>query len=216
MTETSDLPAEAPDQWAQAEQVAEATVDALNGDGSADPQEKAREIQQVARDLVREKVPVHEVVEKALHEHPRRFTRDGDRSFGERAADEITRWLGSWTFIIVQSVILAIWISLNLTELIFRAWDPYPFILLNLALSFQAAYAAPIIMMSQNRQAAIEAKIAHNAYDQVAEIDNMQKVQMEILEAIHELQKQMAKQNQGDQEQAAAAPASPSTSDGAH
>ena len=62
--------------------------------------------------------------------------------------------MGSWRFIIVQSLLLAIWIVLNITELIFRAWDPYPFILLNLALSFQAAYAAPIIMMSQNRQSA--------------------------------------------------------------
>jgi len=155
-------------------------------------QTKAAEIEQVATDLVRERVPVHEVVKQALHQHPRHFTEDADRSFGQRAADVITQWLGSWTFIIVQSVTLAIWIALNLTELIFHAWDPYPFILLNLMLSFQAAYAAPIIMMSQNRQAEIEAKIAHNAYDQVADIDNMQKVQMEILEAIHELQKQMA------------------------
>ena len=60
--------------------------------------------------------------------------------------------MGSWTFIIVQSVILALWIALNVIAWI-EHWDPYPFILLNLALSFQAAYAAPFIMISQNRQA---------------------------------------------------------------
>jgi len=62
--------------------------------------------------------------------------------------------MGSWPFIIIQSMILAPWIALNVVEVIWRAWDPYPFILLNLVLSFQAAYAAPIIMMSQNRQSA--------------------------------------------------------------
>ena len=56
--------------------------------------------------------------------------------------------MGSWTFIIVQSVILALWIALNVIAWI-EHWDPYPFILLNLALSFQAAYAAPFIMISQ-------------------------------------------------------------------
>jgi uncharacterized membrane protein len=73
-------------------------------------------------------------------------------TFGQRIADGVAATMGSWRFIIVQSVLLGIWIVLNVTELIFHAWDPYPFILLNLALSFQAAYAAPIIMMSQNRQ----------------------------------------------------------------
>ena len=62
--------------------------------------------------------------------------------------------MGSWPFIIVQSILLTLWIGLNVSELVFRAWDPYPFILLNLMLSFQAAYAAPFIMMSQNRQSA--------------------------------------------------------------
>ena len=67
--------------------------------------------------------------------------------------------MGSWTFIIIQSVILAVWIVLNVTAWA-KAWDPYPFILLNLALSFQAAYAAPIIMMSQNRQSEIDRRAA--------------------------------------------------------
>jgi len=74
------------------------------------------------------------------------------RTMGERVADRFAAIMGSWRFIIFQSVLLACWVGLNLTAYI-NHWDPYPFILLNLALSFQAAYAAPIIMMSQNRQA---------------------------------------------------------------
>ena len=72
---------------------------------------------------------------------------------GQRVADRVAATMGSWRFIITQSVVLACWIALNVAGFV-RHWDPYPFILLNLALSFQAAYAAPIIMMSQNRQAA--------------------------------------------------------------
>ena len=76
---------------------------------------------------------------------------NGNKStLGERVADNITSVIGSWKFIIIQSVVLALWIVFNLIAWI-NHWDPYPFILLNLALSFQAAYAAPIIMMSQNR-----------------------------------------------------------------
>src|SRR5258708_4260379 len=83
---------------------------------------------------------------------------------GQRIADGLAAVMGSWSFIIVQSVILAIWICLNGVAYI-RHWDPYPFILLNLALSFQAAYAAPIIMMSQNRQAAKDRLMAEQDYD---------------------------------------------------
>src|SRR6476659_5771816 len=72
---------------------------------------------------------------------------------GQRIADGVASTMGSWRFIIIQSCILAVWIALNIIALVHH-WDPYPFILLNLTLSFQAAYAAPIIMMSQNRQAA--------------------------------------------------------------
>ena len=74
------------------------------------------------------------------------------RKVGQRIADAVAATMGSWSFIIVQSAILAVWIVLNLIAWT-NHWDPYPFILLNLALSFQAAYAAPFIMISQNRQA---------------------------------------------------------------
>lgn len=82
-------------------------------------------------------------------------------TLGQRIADTVAATMGSWTFIIIQSAILAVWIALNVTAYIKR-WDPYPFILLNLALSFQAAYAAPFIMMSQNRQQDIDRKAAEN------------------------------------------------------
>ncbi len=83
----------------------------------------------------------------------------GKMTFGDRFADKITEGIGSWKFIIIQSIILIIWMILNTVAWV-RHWDPYPFILLNLALSFQAAYAAPIIMMSQNRSAARDRKKA--------------------------------------------------------
>src|SRR5262245_59941872 len=73
------------------------------------------------------------------------------RTFGERVADQIAAWVGSWTFLIIQSVLLVFWMLINLIGW-WKQWDPYPFVLLNLVLSFQAAYAAPIILMSQNRQ----------------------------------------------------------------
>lgn len=72
------------------------------------------------------------------------------RTFGERLADSVAQGMGSWAFIVVQSMIVIVWMSLNVFALV-NHWDPYPFILLNLVFSTQAAYAAPIIMMSQNR-----------------------------------------------------------------
>ncbi len=82
---------------------------------------------------------------------------------GQRIADQVAATMGSWRFIIVQSVLLVVWVALNVTAYVHR-WDPYPFILLNLALSFQAAYAAPFIMMSQNRQQDVDRKEAANDY----------------------------------------------------
>src|SRR4249920_3529641 len=82
---------------------------------------------------------------------------------GAMLADRVAETVGSWRFIIIQSVLLAIWIILNMIAFI-NHWDPYPFILLNLVLSFQAAYAAPIIMMSQNRQSEIDRRHAEHDY----------------------------------------------------
>jgi uncharacterized membrane protein len=72
-------------------------------------------------------------------------------NFGQRLADKVANGMGSWRFIIIQSILVLLWMSLNFVAFIYH-WDPYPFILLNLLFSTQAAYAAPIIMMAQNRQ----------------------------------------------------------------
>jgi len=84
-------------------------------------------------------------------------------TIGQRIADSVASNMGSWRFIIIQSTILFFWVVANVTAWVFH-WDPYPFILLNLALSFQAAYAAPFIMMSQNRQQDIDRQAAENDY----------------------------------------------------
>lgn len=113
---------------------------------------------------------LHDAESKLLDElrAMRRCVRDLGRpagpdelTFGQRIADGVAATMGSWPFIIIQSAVLLIWIALNITAWI-RHWDPYPFILLNLALSFQAAYAAPFIMMAQNRQQQIDRKDAAN------------------------------------------------------
>ena len=85
-------------------------------------------------------------------------------TWGQRVADKVADTIGSWPFIITQTLILLTWIALNVTLRPDQRWDIYPFILLNLALSFQAAYSGPVIMMSQNRQASkdrLAAEIDH-------------------------------------------------------
>jgi uncharacterized membrane protein len=81
---------------------------------------------------------------------------------GDRIADAVAATVGSWRFIIIQSTILVLWIVANAVGPF--KWDIYPFILLNLALSFQAAYSAPFVMMSQNRQAAKDRLTAESDY----------------------------------------------------
>lgn len=98
-------------------------------------------------------------------------------SVGNRIADAVAATMGSWRFIIIQSAILALWVILNVVAGV-KHWDPYPFILLNLMLSFQAAYAAPIIMMSQNRQAAIDRLDAKHDY----EVNQKAELEIELLQ----------------------------------
>ena len=97
-------------------------------------------------------------------------------TLGQRVADKVADTIGSWPFIITQTIILTIWIILNVAAWI-NHWDPYPFILLNLALSFQAAYSGPVIMMSQNRQSAkdrLAAEIDHQVNTKAElEINNL-------------------------------------------
>src|SRR5215469_11612233 len=117
--------------------------------------------------------PAHTMEAEELHHlaqlrHARRHRRKTKHApvlgLGARVSDTVARIVGSWRFIITQSVLLVIWMVLNVTAWV-QEWDPYPFILLNLALSFQAAYTAPIIMMSQNRQSEIDRRAAQHDYD---------------------------------------------------
>jgi uncharacterized membrane protein len=89
---------------------------------------------------------------------------DVQSSFGERAADKVAAFGGSWTFILSFSAVLVIWMALNVTGLLFAPFDPYPFILLNLVLSSLAAIQAPVIMMSQRRQETKDRLRAENDY----------------------------------------------------
>ena len=114
--------------------------------------------------------------------------------FGDRIADSVANGMGSWTFIIWQSIIVILWMILNVVGFI-RHWDAYPFILLNLIFSTQAAYAAPIIMMSQNRQNERDRVQAQHDYqtniDAKKEIEALQvhlsKIELEKLDKIIEL-----------------------------
>jgi len=97
-------------------------------------------------------------------------------TFGQRLADFVADAVGSWAFIFHQSLLMAIWIGFNLMG--WFTFDPYPFILLNLFLSFQAAYTAPFILMSQGRQSARD----RETIEQDLQIDLKIEARMKILE----------------------------------
>jgi len=110
-------------------------------------------------------------------------------TLGQRVADRVADTIGSWPFIIIQSILLVVWIVLNITAWI-KGWDPYPFILLNLMLSFQAAYAGPVIMMSQNRQSSkdrLAAEIDHQVNTKAElEINNLMRRMDELELSVEE------------------------------
>ncbi len=89
----------------------------------------------------------------APHKHPVNKVHYEEASRGERIADQVSAAIGSWPFIVIQSVLLLIWVAINLWLIFGLHWDPYPFILLNLVLSFQATYAGPIVLLAGNRHA---------------------------------------------------------------
>ena len=88
---------------------------------------------------------------------------EGKETLGVRMSDRFAHVVGSWRFIIIQSVILSLWVAFNVLAWTSH-WDPYPFIFMNLVLSLQAAYAAPILMMAQNRMSERDRLDAHNDY----------------------------------------------------
>jgi uncharacterized membrane protein len=125
------------------------------------------------------------VVNRAQHEQA---------TFGERLADKIASGIGSWTFLIVQTVLVLLWVGVNLTGFLLR-WDPYPFILLNLMFSVQAAYTGPVLLLAGNRQsqkdrmtlerAALEAERAdHQDRRILDEIKNNTELTLRILKRV--------------------------------
>jgi len=111
------------------------------------------------------------------HEHPTpkniNLTFKEQITRGQRVSDWLAKVVGSWPFIIYQSIVIVVWMAANVylvykgtnDSSFFESWDPYPFILLNLVLSFQAAYTGPVVMMSQNRQAEKDRLMAENDYE---------------------------------------------------
>lgn len=87
------------------------------------------------------------------HLHPVNQIHHDEATFGERLADRISAGIGSWTFLIVQGVLIVGWILANLVLLLNHGWDPFPFILLNLMFSIQAAYTGPVLLLAGNRHA---------------------------------------------------------------
>ena len=87
-------------------------------------------------------------MEKRVNWHQRHTE---EMTFGQKLADSVATGMGSWRFIIIQTIIVVVWMGLNVVGFVYHC-DAYPYILLNLLFSTQAAYAAPIIMMAQNRQ----------------------------------------------------------------
>ncbi len=120
--------------------------------------------------------------EMALIQHLRdydpakRIPSHGKGTTGQLCAGRITPVLGSWPFLLAQAGILLAWVVMNIAAWIGH-WDPYPFILLNLALSFQAAYAAPIILMSQNR----ESQIDREKLDYTYHVEMKNELELELL-----------------------------------
>lgn len=123
-------------------------------------------------------------------------------TYGQRIADAVANGMGSWTFIIWQTIFVILWMALNVVGFI-RHWDVYPFILLNLIFSTQAAYAAPIIMMAQNRQGERDRMQAQEDYrtniEAKQEIESLQiqlnKIETEKLDKILIMLEEMKKQH---------------------
>ena len=120
-------------------------------------------------------------------------------TFGQRAADWVAQVVGSWMFIIAQTIIIFIWAGLNVylaahPYLFIQAWDCYPFVLLNLFLSLEAALSTPIIMMSQNRQAEKDRLTAQSDYQCDMRSERELKVIMDQLVYMEKLQHQISNQ----------------------
>jgi uncharacterized membrane protein len=127
------------------------------------------------------------------YRHPVNIRSFDEASPGDRVADRVVAFIGSWTFLIMQTVIVIIWVAGNV-YLVFN-FDPYPFILLNLAFSTQAAYAAPLILLAGNRQVERDRMTLEHAADQTDvekdQNDELIEGNRELLQRIEELEKRI-------------------------
>jgi uncharacterized membrane protein len=114
------------------------------------------------------------------HLHPVNQVHIDEATLGERLADRVAAVLGSWPFLITQTVLILIWVALNVIGFV-NHWDPYPFILLNLCFSLQAAYTGPILLVAGNRQSQLDRlRLEHTAEVEEAS----EKMTIEILKEI--------------------------------
>ena len=109
-------------------------------------------------------------------------------TLGERVADSAAGVVGSWRFIIIQTILVAIWIGFNAWELGLGHFDPFPFVLLNLMFSVQAAYTGPILLLASNRQATKDRAMALRDDEELGVIFRLQHEQMEILSLLRDAQ----------------------------
>ena len=108
-------------------------------------------------------------------------------TLGERIADRAASMIGSWRFIVLQTIVVVIWVGVNVIGWGAK-WDPYPFILLNLMFSVQAAYTGPILLLASNRQAARDRAMAQRDDEELGVIYELQHEQMEILSLLKDAQ----------------------------
>ncbi|MHB8409837.1 MAG: DUF1003 domain-containing protein [Acidiferrobacterales bacterium] len=104
-------------------------------------------------------------------------------TLGERVADAIAAGIGSWRFIIIQTALVLAWVAVNVAAIAAR-WDPYPFILLNLLFSVQAAYCGPILLLAGNRQAQRDRSMAARDDEEIGLLLQLQQEQMELLRRV--------------------------------
>jgi uncharacterized membrane protein len=146
----------------------------------------------MARKTTTDQVP-RQRAPRITYRHPVNQELYGEPPLGARVADTVTTFLGSWKFLVIQSIVVVLWIAGNIV-LLFH-FDPFPFILLNLAFSTQAAYAAPLILLAGNRQSVRDRLTLEHAADQ-ADVEEKQNEQLlrddkEILEHVVALEKRI-------------------------
>ena len=133
-----------------------------------------------------------EILSTNVSENSEKNEREEKITFGQKAADAVARFAGSWAFIFSFIAVMVIWMVMNVL-LAAKAFDAYPFILLNLVLSCIAAVQAPLIMMSQNRQEAKDRKRAENDYRVNLKSEFVIDALYKKLESVSEMQKKIFK-----------------------